>query len=171
MAANRGIDIGTGLFVLLGFAALAFLTTQLPGSKLSVGTTRSDSFNVTARFDNVGDLRVGAPVTMAGVTVGRVTGVEVDSREFRAVVKLAIEKRYDTIPDDTWANIETAGLLGAKYVGLDPGGSETYLADGGQIENTQPAVVLEKLINRLFASFASRGSDGPGDNANGDKPQ
>ena len=161
MPANRGVEIGTGLFVLLGFAALAFLTTQLPGSKLSVGSS-AESFAVTARFDNVGDLRVGAPVTMAGVTVGRVTGVQVDPREFRAVVRLAIEKQYDQIPDDSWANIETAGLLGAKYVGLDPGGSETYLAEGGQIENTQPAVVLEKLINRLFASFAgSRSGSAP----------
>jgi phospholipid/cholesterol/gamma-HCH transport system substrate-binding protein len=158
MPANRGIEIGTGLFVLLGFAALAFLTTQLPGSKLSVGSP-VDSFAVTARFDNVGDLRVGAPVTMAGVTVGRVTGVAVDPNEFRAVVRLAIENQYDRIPDDSWANIETAGLLGAKYVGLDPGGSETFLANDGQIENTQPAVVLEKLINRLFAAFTSKGSD------------
>lgn len=155
MPANRSVEIGTGLFVVLGFAALGFLSTQLPGSKLSVGSTK-DAFNVTARFDNVGDLRVGAPVTMAGVTVGRVTGVAVDHREFRAVVKLAIEKQYNTIPDDSWASIETSGLLGAKYVGLDSGGSETYLADGGQIENTQPAVVLEKLINRLFAAFAGK---------------
>lgn len=158
MPANRGLEIGTGLFVLLGFAALAFLTTQLPGSKLSVGSS-SDSFDVTARFDNVGDLRVGAPVTMAGVTVGRVVGVAVDPKEFRAVVKLAIEKQYNQIPDDSWANIETSGLLGAKYVGLDAGGSETYLTGGGQIENTQPAVVLEKLINKLFAAFASNRSD------------
>jgi phospholipid/cholesterol/gamma-HCH transport system substrate-binding protein len=160
MPANRGLEIGTGLFVLLGFAALAFLTTQLPGSKLSVGSS-SDSFGVTARFDNVGDLRVGAPVTMAGVTVGRVVGVAVDPKEFRAVVKLSIEKQYNQIPDDSWANIETSGLLGAKYVGLDAGGSETYLAAGGQIENTQPAVVLEKLINKLFAAFAGNksGSD------------
>jgi phospholipid/cholesterol/gamma-HCH transport system substrate-binding protein len=158
MPANRGIEIGTGLFVLLGFAALAFLTTQLPGSKLSLNSDAA-SYNVTARFDNVGDLRSGAPVTMAGVTVGRVISVGVDKNEFRAVVRLSIEKQYDHIPDDSWANIETAGLLGAKYVGLDPGGAETYLKEGGQIENTQPAVVLEKLVNRLFATFASRGGD------------
>ena len=107
----------------------------------------------------MGDLKVGAPVTMAGVTVGRVTSVGVDRNEFRAVVKLAIDKQYDKIPDDSWANIETAGLLGAKYIGIDAGGSETYLKDGGQIENTQPAVVLEKLINKLFAAFA--GKSGP----------
>ncbi len=75
------------------------------------------------------------------------------------MVNLAIQKRFDRIPDDSWANIETAGLLGAKYVGIDAGGSETFLAEGGQIENTQPAVVLEKLINKLFASFAGKSSD------------
>jgi phospholipid/cholesterol/gamma-HCH transport system substrate-binding protein len=159
MSANRSLEIGTGLFVLLGFAALAFLTTQLPGSKLSLGPA-ADSYAVTARFDNVGDLRVGAPVSMGGVTVGRVTGVAFDSQDYKAVVQLAIDKQYNRVPDDSWANIETAGLLGAKYVGLDPGGSETYLAEKGQIENTQSAVVLEKLINRLFASFASKSGGG-----------
>lgn len=155
MPANRSLEIGTGLFVLLGFAALAFLTTQLPGSRLSVSPTK-DTFAVTARFDNVGDLKPGAPVTMAGVTVGRVTSVGFDNHDYRAVVQLAIQKQFSNIPDDSWANIETAGLLGAKYVGLDPGGSETYLTDKSQIENTQSAVVLEKLINRLFAAFASK---------------
>jgi phospholipid/cholesterol/gamma-HCH transport system substrate-binding protein len=159
MPANRSIEIGTGLFVLLGFAALAFLTTQLPGSKLNVGPA-DDTYAVSARFDNVGDLKPGAPVTMAGVTVGRVTSVAFDSSDYKAVVKLAIQKEFSQIPDDTWANIETAGLLGAKYVGLDPGGSETYLTDASLIENTQSAVVLEKLINRLFAAFASRSGGG-----------
>lgn len=158
MSANRNLEIGTGLFVLLGFAALAFLTTQLPGSRLAVGSS-SDSYEVTARFDNVGDLRPGAPVTMAGVTIGRVTSVGFDTTDYRAVVRLAIQKEFSRIPDDSWANIETAGLLGAKYVGLDPGGSETFLTDKGEIENTQSAVVLEKLINRLFAAFAGRSGD------------
>ena len=73
---------------------------------------------------------------------------------------LTIERKYNRIPDDSWANVETAGLLGAKYVGLDPGGSETYLADNGRIENTQSAMVLEKLVNRLFAAFAGSKSSG-----------
>jgi phospholipid/cholesterol/gamma-HCH transport system substrate-binding protein len=156
MGKSHGIEIGTGLFVLLGFAALAFLTTQLPGSRLGV-LADSGGYQVTARFDNVGDLQSGAPVTMGGVKVGRVTGVAFDSKDYKAVVTMAIDTRYDQIPDDSWANIETAGLLGAKYVGIDPGGSETYLAGGGQIDNTQSAMVLEKLVNRLFAAFASRG--------------
>lgn len=151
----RSLEIGTGLFVLLGFFALAFLTTQLPGSKVAV-LSQASGFTVSARFDNVGDIQPGAPVAMAGVKIGRVTGVRFDSVDYKAVVTMSIDKAYNRIPDDSWANIETAGLLGAKYVGIDAGGSETYLADGGQIENTQSAMVLEKLVNRLFSAFASK---------------
>jgi phospholipid/cholesterol/gamma-HCH transport system substrate-binding protein len=158
MKNERSLEIGTGLFVLLGFAALAFLTTQLPGSKLGL-LSQTTGYEVTARFDNVADLQAGAPVSMAGVKVGRVNSVSFDSTDYKAVVSLGIDKSFDRIPDDTWANIETSGLLGAKYVGLEAGGSETYLANGSQIENTQPAMVLEKLIKDLFAAFAGQGSD------------
>jgi phospholipid/cholesterol/gamma-HCH transport system substrate-binding protein len=158
MKNERSLEIGTGLFVLLGFAALAFLTTQLPGSKLGV---QGDGYQISARFTNVGDLQAGAPVSMAGVKVGRVSGVVFDSKDYRAVVSMVIDNQYNRIPDDTWANIETSGLLGAKYVGLDAGGSDTFLAGGGQIENTQSAMVLEKLINKLFATIASKDSDSP----------
>lgn len=158
MKNERSLEIGTGLFVLLGFAALAFLTTQLPGSKLGV-VTQGSGYQISARFTNVGDLQAGAPVSMAGVKVGRVSGVAFDSKDYRAVVSMVIDNQFDRIPDDTWANIETAGLLGAKYVGLDAGGSETFLGNGGEIENTQSAMVLEKLINKLFAAIASKDTD------------
>ncbi|MEO6078824.1 MAG: outer membrane lipid asymmetry maintenance protein MlaD [Steroidobacteraceae bacterium] len=158
MKNSRSLEIGTGLFVLLGFAALAFLTTQLPGSKLAVlGDT--GGYAVTARFENVGDIQAGAPVSMGGVKIGRVSKVVFDSTDYKAVVSMTIDSQYNKIPADTWAGIETAGLLGAKYVGLDPGGSETYLVAGSQIENTQSAMVLEKLINRLFSTIAGKGSD------------
>jgi phospholipid/cholesterol/gamma-HCH transport system substrate-binding protein len=149
------IEIGTGLFVVLGFAALAFLTTQLPGSGLKLGGT-ANTFKVTARFDNVGDLKAGAPVSVAGVTVGQVSSVTVDPSDFKAVVVLAINRRYDRIPVDSDASIQTAGLLGAKYVGLGAGGAATYLQEGGQIELTQSALVLENLVNKLFAGFAGK---------------
>jgi phospholipid/cholesterol/gamma-HCH transport system substrate-binding protein len=158
MKNSRSLEIGTGLFVLLGFAALAFLTTQLPGSKLAV-MQDSGGYSVTARFDNVGDIQAGAPVAMGGVKIGRVSKVIYDSTDYKAVVSMTIDSQYDRIPDDSWAGIETAGLLGAKYVGLDPGGSETYLTAGSQIENTQSAMVLEKLINRLFSAIAGKGGD------------
>ncbi len=158
MSEQRGLEWGTGLFVLLGFAALAFLTTQLPGSKLAVMNS-SSGYSVTARFDNVGDLKAGAPVSMAGVKIGQVNQVRFDSTDYKAVVSMSIETQHNRIPDDSWANIETAGLLGARYVGVDAGGSETFLAEGGLIENTQSAMVLEKLVNKLFSAFASRDSD------------
>jgi phospholipid/cholesterol/gamma-HCH transport system substrate-binding protein len=156
MKNERSLEIGTGLFVVLGFTALAFLTTQLPGSKLGV-LGQTAGYEVTARFDNVGDLQAGAPVSMAGVKVGRVSKVFYDSTDYKAVVSMVIDPQYKRIPDDSWAGVETAGLLGAKYVGIDVGGSETFLAAGSQIENTQSAMVLEKLINRLFSAFASKG--------------
>ena len=164
----RSLEIGTGLFVVLGFAALAFLTTQLPGSKAAV-LGQASGYTVTARFENVGDLQAGAPVSMGGVKIGRVTGVIFDSTDYKAVVTMAIDNRYNRIPEDSWAGVETAGLLGAKYVGIDPGGTETYLKAGSQIENTQSAMVLEKLINKLFSAFASKGDGSKGDDSSKEK--
>jgi len=110
----------------------------------------------TAR-DNIGDLKVGAPVTMAGVRIGRVNAVSFDSTTFKAHVTLGIERSYRQIPEDTFASIQTAGLLGAKYVGFSsPGGSNTYLSEGSQMQFTQSALVLEDLVNRLFASVAGK---------------
>ncbi|MFZ9872410.1 MAG: outer membrane lipid asymmetry maintenance protein MlaD [Steroidobacteraceae bacterium] len=159
MKPQRSLEIGTGLFVLLGFAALFFLTTQLPGSGLSLGDQAG--YRVTAKFDNVGDLKVGSPVSMAGVRIGRVEGIGFDPNDYRAVVSLSIDSSFDRIPDDSDASIQTQGLLGGKYVGIGPGGSETFLAEGSQIEFTQSAIVLESLVNKFFANFASKdaGSD------------
>ncbi len=155
---NRSLEIGTGLFVLLGFAALAFLTTQLPGTslKLSGGTS---GYVVTAKFDNIGDLKEGSPVTMAGVRIGAVESIRFDPKDFKAAVTLRIENQYSEIPDDSDASIQTAGLLGGKYIGIGPGGSETFLKQGGQIEFTQSAIVLESLVNKFFANMASKGPD------------
>jgi phospholipid/cholesterol/gamma-HCH transport system substrate-binding protein len=168
MRPNRALEIGTGLFVLLGFAALFFLTTQLPGSGLSLGS--ETGYRVTAKFDNVGDLKSGSPVSMAGVTIGRVQAVGFDADDFRAVVTMRIDPQFDRIPEDSDASIQTQGLLGGKYVGIGPGGSETYLKDGGQIEFTQSAIVLESLVNKFFANFASRGKDGDSSNGSAEQP-
>jgi phospholipid/cholesterol/gamma-HCH transport system substrate-binding protein len=157
--ATRSIEIGTGLFVLLGFAALAFLTTQLPDSGLQLQRA-SQSYAVVARFDDIGGLKVGAPVTMSGVRVGEVSAIVFDSSVYKAAVTLNINRQYNHIPDDSDAAIQTAGLLGANYVSLDAGGSETYLHAGSQILFTQSAIVLENLINKLFASFSSKSSSG-----------
>jgi phospholipid/cholesterol/gamma-HCH transport system substrate-binding protein len=158
MKNTRSLEIGTGLFVLLGFAALAFLTTQLPGTSLKLGGGPA-GYAVTADFDNVGDLKAGSPVTMAGVTIGRVESIRVNQQKFKAEVVMRIENQYSQIPDDSDASIQTAGLLGGKYIGIGPGGSETFLAEGGQIEFTQSAIVLESLVNKFFANMASKGSN------------
>jgi phospholipid/cholesterol/gamma-HCH transport system substrate-binding protein len=163
MRATRTLEIGTGLFVLLGFAALFFLTTQLPTSGLRLGGV-TGGYRVTAEFDNVGDLKTGSPVTMAGVRVGEVEAIRFDSRSYKAVVAMRIDPQFSQIPDDSDASVQTQGLLGGKYIGIGPGGSDTYLADGGRIELTQSALVLENLVNRLFASIVGNDSDGSGTN-------
>jgi phospholipid/cholesterol/gamma-HCH transport system substrate-binding protein len=158
MKNTRSLEIGTGLFVLLGFTALAFLTTQLPGTSFKLGSG-PEGFAVTAKFDNIGDLKAGSQVTMAGVTIGRVESIRFDPKDYKAAVVLRIENQYSEIPEDSDASIQTAGLLGGKYVGIGPGGSETFLKDGGQIEFTQSAIVLESLVNKFFANMASKGPD------------
>ncbi len=161
MRATRTLEVGTGLFVLLGFAALFFLTTQLPANGLRLGGTTA-GYLLTAEFDNVGDLKTGSPVTMAGVRVGEVEAIRFDSRSYKAVASLRIDPQFNQIPDDSDASVQTQGLLGGKYIGIGPGGSDTYLKDGGRIELTQSALVLENLINKLFASFVSKDPDASG---------
>ena len=162
MQSNRTLEIGTGLFVLLGFAALLFLTTQLPASGVKFAGQKV-GYHVTAEFDNIGDLKIGSPVTMSGVRVGEVSSIHFDSRVYKAVVGMRIDPQYNEIPEDSFASIQTEGLLGGKYVGISPGGLETYLKDDSRIDQTQSAIVLESLINKFFAAFASKGS-GASDN-------
>ena len=149
MQQTRSVELGTGLFVLLGFAALFFLTTQTTGSDNFTG---SDVYTVTARFENVGSLKDRAPVAMSGVTIGRVTDVRFDAGRLDAEVTFVIDSRYDQIPDDSDASILTAGLLGSQYIGLQPGGSDLYLEEGSEIQFTQSAIVLENLISKYLFS-------------------
>src|ERR1700678_3541152 len=126
MPANRSLEIGTGLFVLLGFAALFFLTTQLPASGLKLGRAKA-GYHVSAEFDNIGDLKVGSPVTMSGVTLGEVTAIRFDPKAYKALVSMRMDPQFNQIPDDSFASIQTQGLLGGKYIGLSAGGSDSYL--------------------------------------------
>jgi phospholipid/cholesterol/gamma-HCH transport system substrate-binding protein len=154
MRPNRTLEIGTGLFVLLGFAALLFLTTQLPASGLRFGGAK-DTYPVSAQFDNIGDLKVGSPVTISGVRIGDVVNIHFDPKNYKAVVSMRIGTQYTQIPDDSFASIQTQGLLGGKYIGLSPGGSDTFLKSGSTIDQTQSAIVLENLINKFFANYSS----------------
>jgi phospholipid/cholesterol/gamma-HCH transport system substrate-binding protein len=174
MRPNRALEIGTGLFVLLGFAALLFLTMQLPANGLKFGGAAKAGYKVTADFDNIGDLKVGSPVTMSGVRVGEVTGIRYDSKIYKAVVGMRIDPQFNQIPDDSFASIQTQGLLGGKYIGISPGGSDSFLKSGSNIDQTQSALVLENLINKFFANSASKGGDNQAqgsDNQNQPKPE
>ena len=174
MRATRSLEIGTGLFVILGLAALFFLTTQLPSGGLKLSFGKTPGYDVTAEFDNIGDLKVGAPVRMAGVRIGDVTAIGFDNQSYRADVHLHIYPQFSQIPEDSFASIETEGLLGGQYVGISPGGLSTYLKDGSQIMQTQSAIVLENLINKFFANFSSGGGSGSSNGktpSSGAKPQ
>ncbi len=152
MQQTRSVEIGTGLFVLLGMSALFFMTTQTTGGEKF---SASDTYEVEARFENVGSLKSRAPVAMSGVTIGRVTGVSFDPETLDAKVTLVIDARYDQIPDDSDASILTSGLLGSQYIGLQAGGSDTFLEQGSEIYFTQSAIVLENLIGKFLVSSGS----------------
>ncbi len=140
-------DLGTGLFLFLGFAALFFLATQTTNLD---GYFDGEGFFVTARFEDVSGLKSQAPVTMSGVNIGRVESIEFDKDRLDARVTIRIRSEFDTIPSDSDASILTSGLLGGKYIGIGAGGADTFLADQSEIELTQSAVVLESLIGRLM---------------------
>ena len=151
---SKGVEIGVGLFVALGLAALLMLAMKV--SNLSESSV-NDGYELTARFDNIGGLKVRSPVTMAGVRIGRVSEIGFDSQTYEAVVNLTIDSKYDQLPDDTSASIFTAGLLGEQYIGLEAGGSLQFLGDKDEIKLTQSAVVLEQIIGQFLYNRAAQG--------------
>lgn len=148
---TRLMEITVGAFMAMGLVALFFLAMQV--SNLA-SITNGDGYEVTARFDNIGGLKVRSPVSMAGVRIGRVVDIRYDMKSFEALVTLRIESAYDQIPEDTIAKIYTSGLLGEQYVGLDPGGSLESLKQGSEITMTQPALVLEEIVGQFLFSKA-----------------
>ncbi|TCK17565.1 phospholipid/cholesterol/gamma-HCH transport system substrate-binding protein [Thiogranum longum] len=154
MKQTKTTEMLVGMFVAAGIAALFVLAMQV--SNLS-SFTEDGTYTLTARFDNIGGLKVRSAVKAAGVLVGRVGSVDFDNDSQVAVVKLHINQRYNRFSDDTSASIFTAGLLGEQYIGLESGGSDEYLADGSEIDEglTQSAIVLEKLISKFVMDKAS----------------
>ena len=157
MKQTKTLETLVGLFMAAGLVALFFLAMQVSNlAELS----NDDGYEISARFTNIGGLKVKAPVTMAGVTVGRITDISFDKSTYEAVVKMRIQPQFDTIPEDSFAKVFTAGLLGEKYIGLDPGGSEEYLGEGGSISLTQSSLVLEEIIGQFIFSKAEEASGG-----------
>lgn len=156
---NRAtIDLWVGIFVAVGLAALLFLALKVG----NLGATDvGETYVIQARFDNIGGLKVRAPVKSAGVVVGRVGEIRLDAETYTALVSLHIDKRYQ-FPRDTFATINTSGLLGEQYVGFDVGGDTEMLKPGEMMKKTQSAMVLEKLISQFMFSKAAedKGDEG-----------
>ncbi|HCI13885.1 MAG: outer membrane lipid asymmetry maintenance protein MlaD [Gallionellales bacterium GWA2_60_142] len=144
------LDLWVGMFVVAGIAALVMLAMKV--GNLSTYNV-SESYEVHAYFSNIGGLKPKASIKSAGVLVGRVTEITLDTERYEARVVMSLDKRYQ-FPKDTFANILTAGLLGEQYVGLMPGGDEEMLQNGEQLKKTQSAVVLEDLIGKFLYSKA-----------------
>lgn len=147
MRANYKVEIASGIFLLLGTAALVWLATQATDFGQDIG---ENTYGVTARFSNIGDLRGRAPVKIGGVTVGLVESIALDPVSFEAVVEMQIDSRFDEIPNDTGASVLTSGILGDRYIGLEPGGSPEMLQDGDELFITQSAIVLEQLVGKYL---------------------
>lgn len=145
------IDLWVGVFVVAGIGALVMLAMKVG----NLGTYNvSESYQVHAYFSNIGGLKPKASIKSAGVLVGRVTDIALDTERYEAKVVMSLDKRYQ-FPRDTFANILTSGLLGEQYIGLMPGGDEEMLKNGEQVKKTQSAVVLEELIGKFLYSKAA----------------
>lgn len=155
MMGTRTIEIMVGIFVAAGIAALFMLAVK--ASNFGEVSVRN-GYQLTARFENVGGLRVQSPVSAAGVRVGQVTSIVYDQDEYEALVTMVIAPDFDRFPSDTSASIYTSGLLGEQYIGLEPGGADDFLENGDRIRLTQSALVIEQLIGRFLVSM-SEGKD------------
>jgi phospholipid/cholesterol/gamma-HCH transport system substrate-binding protein len=154
---KRGTETLVGLFVLLGILALTFIALKA-ANLASFG--QREGYPLQARFDNIGGLKVRAPVRSAGVTVGRVTAIRLDTKTFQGLVTMEIEREL-LFPKDSSAKILTNGLLGDQYIGLEAGGEDKNLAAGDTITQTQSAVVLENLIGQFLFNKASEAGTPP----------
>lgn len=163
---KKGTELMVGFFVLLGFAALVFLALKAANLGSFSG---GETYALTAKFDNIGGLKVRSPVRSAGVTVGRVTSITLDPKTYQGVVTLDMQRSV-LFPADSSARILTSGLLGDQYVGLEAGGSEKNYAAGDTIKQTQSAIVLESLISQfLFSKAADAGTAPAASPPNGSK--
>jgi phospholipid/cholesterol/gamma-HCH transport system substrate-binding protein len=149
---TRKAEISVGLFIIIGIAALAMLALKVSNISES---GNSETYQLIAKFDNIGSLKVRSPVRMGGVLIGRVSNIHLDSEYLSPVVTLSIFKLYSNLPTETSASILTAGLLGEQYLSLSPGGDAEFLSHGDEIEDTQSALVIEELIGQFLFNDSS----------------
>ena len=149
--ASRKIEILVGLFVAAAVAAF-FMLAMSVSNMSSYGN--ADSYELKARFDNIGGLKVRSPVAAGGVRIGRVTEIQYNNESYEAVVSMSIEEQYNKFPVDTAASILTSGLLGEQFVGFEPGAEEDFLKNGDIIDLTQSALVLEQIIGQFLYGMA-----------------
>lgn len=154
---SRALEMLVGFFVCLGVAAVFIMTFRV--ASLDTVGGESATYRVTGAFENIGGLKRGSAVTMAGVKVGRVKEIAIDPNTFEANVTLELSNTYNNIPEDSNAKILTAGLLGEQYVGLEPGGADAVLKEGSKLKLTQSALVLENLIGQFVSSQNSDKKD------------
>ncbi len=150
---NRTLEVGVGLFLLAGL--LAFLLLALRVSGLTVGSS-DNTYKVYAHFDNIAGLTVRSKVTMAGVTIGKVTAIDLDRNSYMGRVTMQLDDAVDNLPADSTASILTAGLLGEKYIGISVGGEEEVLREGSTIHDTQSSLVLEDLIGKFLLNSVNK---------------
>ncbi len=150
---GQRVELAVGVFLLLAFATLLILAFASTNGKVGFGAS---DYKLTAKFGNIGELRVHAPVKIAGVVIGEVSHVALDPKSYSAVVTLALQPAYRDMPADTSAKILTAGLLGDRYIALDPGGEAETLPSGGELIYTQNAIVLEELIGKYIFGTGGR---------------
>jgi phospholipid/cholesterol/gamma-HCH transport system substrate-binding protein len=157
MMRKRTLDLWVGAFVLIGFGAIMFLALKVANqSSFSLGN--DGTYRLLARFDNIGGLKIRAPVKSAGVVVGRVADIKFDIKTYEALVTMNVGSAYP-FPRDTSAKILTSGLLGEQYIGLSAGGDTANLKDGDTLKITQSAIVLENLISQFLYSKAAEGDE------------
>ncbi len=145
------LDLWVGIFVIVGIGALMMLSLKVGNLNINSST---QNYVLTGHFENIGGLKVRAPVKSAGVVVGRVTNIQINTQTYDAVVTMAMDSSF-SFPKDTFASILTSGLLGEQYIGLSAGGDEVMLKDGDNIMKTNSAMVLEELIGRFLFNKAS----------------
>ena len=148
---SRRIEIMVGLFVAAAVAAFFMLALKVSNMS-SYGN--GDSYELIARFDNIGGLKVRSPVSAGGVRIGRVSDIQYNSESYEAVVRMSIDTRYNKFPLDTAASVLTSGLLGEQFIGLEPGAEEDFLKNGDSIDLTQSALVLEQIVGQFLYSKA-----------------